>query len=144
MGQVVRLASEGVRSAGHYRNVTVSCAVYNDLCLVEGASVGTGGHNTRDPSCRLFIAGRGHIQLPDPLAALIVETQRRQPTVLVSLGSPYLLNQLDEFEGSYLLAWADFKATERATARALSGQRAITGRLPITLSDQYPRGFGIT
>jgi beta-N-acetylhexosaminidase len=90
-----------------------------------------------------FIAGRGHIQLPDSLASLIVETQQKRPTMLVSLGSPYLLNQLEDFSGGYLLAWADFEATERATAQALAGNAAITGRLPITLSEEYPRGFGI-
>lgn len=90
-----------------------------------------------------FIAGRGHIQFPDSLASLIVETQDRRPTVLAALGSPYLLNQLTDFAGGYLLAWADFEATERATARALAGRAPITGRLPITLSEEYPRGFGI-
>jgi beta-N-acetylhexosaminidase len=90
-----------------------------------------------------FIAGRGHIQLPDSLSSLITETQHRRPTMLVSLGSPYLLNQLTDFSGGYLLAWADFKATERATARALAGRAPITGRLPITLSGDYPLGFGI-
>jgi beta-N-acetylhexosaminidase len=90
-----------------------------------------------------FIAGRGHIQFPDSLASLIVETQHRRPTVLAALGSPYLLNQLTGFTGGYLLAWADFEATERATARALGGRAPITGRLPITLSEEYPRGFGI-
>jgi beta-N-acetylhexosaminidase len=90
-----------------------------------------------------FIAGRGHIQLPDSLAGLIAKTDQRKPTVLVSLGSPYLLNQIEGFEGSYLLAWSDFPATERAVGKALVGSIAINGRLPITLSEQYPRGFGI-
>ena len=90
-----------------------------------------------------FIAGRGHIQFPDALASLIKETQHKRPTMLVSLGSPYLLNQLTDFSGGYLLAWADFEATERATARALAGEAPISGRLPITLSEEYPRGFGV-
>ncbi len=90
-----------------------------------------------------FIAGRGHIQLPESLASLIEETQHKRPTMLVALGSPYLLNQLSDFSAGYLLAWADFEATERAVARALGSNAPIEGRLPITLSDQYPRGFGI-
>jgi hypothetical protein len=91
-----------------------------------------------------FIAGRGHIQLPDSLASLILQTQQKRPTMLVSLGSPYLLNQLNGYSGGYLLAWADFEATERAAARALAGGAAISGRLPITLSAAYQRGFGIS
>jgi beta-N-acetylhexosaminidase len=90
-----------------------------------------------------FIAGRGHIQFPDSLASLIQETQHKRPTMLVSLGSPYLLSQLTDFSAGYLLAWADFDATERAAALALAGEAPIEGRLPITLSDEYPRGFGI-
>jgi beta-N-acetylhexosaminidase len=90
-----------------------------------------------------FIAGRGHIQLPDSLAALIIETEPRRPTVLVSLGSPYLLNQVETFHGGYLLAWSDFPTMERAVALALIGEIPITGRLPITLSDTYPLGYGV-
>jgi beta-N-acetylhexosaminidase len=90
-----------------------------------------------------FIAGRGHIQLPDSLAALIIEAEPRRPTVLVSLGSPYLLNQVETFHGGYLLAWSDFPTTERAVALALIGEIPITGRLPITLSDTYPLGYGV-
>jgi beta-N-acetylhexosaminidase len=90
-----------------------------------------------------FIAGRGHIQLPDSLAALIIEAEPRRPTVLVSLGSPYLLNQVETFHGGYLLAWSDFPTMERAVALALIGEIPITGRLPITLSDTYPLGYGV-
>jgi beta-N-acetylhexosaminidase len=90
-----------------------------------------------------FIAGRGHIQLPDSLVTLIQQTDRQKPTTLVSLGSPYLLNQVEGYSGSYLLAWSDFLATELAVARALAGGAPITGKLPITLSEDYPLGFGV-
>ncbi len=65
-------------------------------------------------------------------------------TVVVSFGSPYLLGQLPGYGGSYFIAWSDVPATERAVARALAGGASIVGRLPITLSPDYPRGFGIT
>ncbi len=90
-----------------------------------------------------FIAGRGHIQFPDSLARLILESEKKRPTMLVSLGSPYLLNQVEGFNGGYMLAWSNCESTERATALALSGRTEIAGRLPITLSSTYPRGFGI-
>jgi len=89
------------------------------------------------------IAWRGHVALPDSLAAMIGATARARPTVLVSFGSPYLLSQVPQFAGSYLLAWSDSDATERAAARALSGVAAITGTLPVTLSPERARGFGI-
>lgn len=91
-----------------------------------------------------FIAGRGHVQMPDSLAALTLETAAQKPTVLASLGSPYLLHQIPGYAGTYLIAWSDFVATELAVARAIAGHAPIAGLLPITLSPEYPRGFGIT
>ncbi len=88
-------------------------------------------------------AGRGHIDLPEAMARLITRTDRRKPTVLVSFGSPYLLSQLRGFRGSYLLAWQTVPAAERAVAAALAGGAQIQGVLPITLSDQFPRGHSI-
>ncbi|GBD32839.1 Beta-hexosaminidase [bacterium HR33] len=89
------------------------------------------------------IAWRGHIALPDSLAALILATAEVKPTLLVSLGSPYLLRQLPGYRGAYLLAWSDVPATERAVAVAVTGGAPIRGRTPVTLSPSIPRGFGI-
>jgi len=88
------------------------------------------------------IAGRGTIGLPAVLTALIALTAREQPTVLVSLGNPYLIGGLPEV-GSYLIGWRSNAVTERAAARALAGVAPITGRLPITLPPDYPRGWGL-
>ncbi len=90
-----------------------------------------------------FIAGRGHVDLPEALAGLILSTDRRRPTMLASLGSPYLMAQIPGFAGGYLLAWSDVPATELAVARALASRAPITGRLPITLSSSFPHGHGI-
>jgi beta-N-acetylhexosaminidase len=89
-----------------------------------------------------FLAGRGHIAMPESLAALMQQTARATPAVLVSFGSPYLLDQLPDFPGTYLIAWSDVAATEGAAAAALTGA-AVTGHLPITLGPALPRGFGI-
>lgn len=90
-----------------------------------------------------FISGRGHVSMPDSLAQLVLATDRQTPAVLASFGSPYLLAQLPGYGGTYLLAWSDAPATERAVARALGRGAAITGHLPITLSPRYPRGYGL-
>jgi beta-N-acetylhexosaminidase len=89
------------------------------------------------------IAWRGHVALPDSLAALILTTARARPTLLVSFGSPYLLHQLPGFTGGYLIAWTDVLATERAVGRAVAGAAPITGQLPISLGPGFPRGSGI-
>ena len=82
--------------------------------------------------------------LPDSLAVLINATAQTKATVLVSFGSPYLLNQLPGFGGAYLLAWSDVPATERAVADALTGRAALTGRSPVALAPGQPRGAGIS
>ena len=89
------------------------------------------------------IAWRGHVALPELLVAQIRAVAPARPTMLVSFGSPYLLNQLPGFAGGYLIAWGDNLATERAAADALTGRAPITGTLPITLDAAHPRGSGM-
>jgi beta-N-acetylhexosaminidase len=88
------------------------------------------------------ITQRGMIALPDSLARLIACTDSSKATVLVSFGSPYLLGQVPGVS-SYLIAWSDVPATERAVARALLGFSPIEGRLPIRIPPGYPLGWSI-
>jgi beta-N-acetylhexosaminidase len=87
-------------------------------------------------------AARGAIGIPAALLQLIATTARARPTVLVSLGNPYLIAQLPEV-GSYLIGWRSNPVTEQAVARALAGAAAITGRLPVSIPPDYPRGWGL-
>jgi len=89
------------------------------------------------------ISGRGNIALPDSLAQLITVTDAARPTVLVSLGSPYLLNQTPTVR-SYLIAWSGVRASERAVALALLGRVPIGGHLPTRIPPDYPVGWGVT
>ena len=73
---------------------------------------------------------------------LIEETALGQSTVLVSLGNPYLISALPSV-GSYLIGWRANSVTEQAMARALAGETAITGRLPISIPPEYGRGWGV-
>jgi beta-N-acetylhexosaminidase len=88
------------------------------------------------------ISGRGTIALPDSLARLITITDSAKPTVLISLGSPYLLNQTPTVK-SYIIAWSGVRAAERAAGRAVLGWSPIRGKLPIRIPPAYPIGFGI-
>jgi beta-N-acetylhexosaminidase len=102
---------------------------------------------TRNPVA-LFVtadrptAWRGSIGLPAPLVALIGRSAPVRSTILVSLGNPYLISSLPEV-GSYLIGWRSNPVTEWATARALAGIAPITGRLPISIPPDYPRGWGV-
>ena len=100
------------------------------------------------PQPAVFVAaarvssGRGTLGIPDSLAALIEATAATRPTVLVSLGSPYLLMQAPSVHG-YLLAWNIGEVPEVAAARALAGAAQVTGKLPIDIPPFYPLGWGV-
>jgi len=87
-------------------------------------------------------AGAGTVALPDDVRDFVRTLVARRPTVLVSLGNPYLLNSLPE-AGTYLVAWGDREISQRAAARAVAGARPIEGRLPITLPGLHARGEGL-
>jgi beta-N-acetylhexosaminidase len=88
------------------------------------------------------IAARGSIGVPDSLIDLVTLTARAQPTILISLGNPYLISEIPD-AGSYLIGWRSNSVTEQAVARALAGVAPITGRLPISIPPSYPRGWGL-
>lgn len=85
---------------------------------------------------------RGTIGLPDAMMTLMGTTARLKPTIVVSLGNPYLITDLPEV-GSYLIGWRSNWVTEQAVARALAGEVSITGRLPISIPPGYGRGWGL-
>jgi beta-N-acetylhexosaminidase len=88
------------------------------------------------------LTARGSVALPDSLAQLISATDAARPTVLVSLGSPYLLNQTPAVK-AYLIAWSGVRASERAVALALLGRVPIRGRLPTRIPPDYAVGWGV-
>lgn len=67
---------------------------------------------------------------------------QNKPVLGVSFGNPYLLNDFPTMP-SYVAAYGDMSSLQNAAARALTGQAAITGRLPISLPGLYPRGTGL-
>jgi beta-N-acetylhexosaminidase len=84
--------------------------------------------------------GRGTIDMPPALAQLI--SLRDRPVALVSFGSPYLVRQVPDVP-AYLLAWTANALTEGAVARALTGDAAITGRLPVDIPPHFSIGDGL-
>lgn len=68
---------------------------------------------------------------------------RKKPIVVISFGSPYLLGAFPSVS-SYMIAWGGSPVSQRAAAMALLGQRAITGRLPISIPPALAIGAGIT
>jgi beta-N-acetylhexosaminidase len=103
---------------------------------------------TIDPSSIALIAaavkvgaGKGTISLPVGAEQAINAIAARQPAVLVSFGSPYLISQVPSVQ-SYLLAWTANTASETAVASALTGA-AITGKSPILIPNGGVIGTGL-
>jgi len=89
----------------------------------------------------------GTVGVPAAFAAFVgglerAERPHRRPVAVVALGSPYLLTTFPDV-GTYLVAWGGQPLMQEAAARALLGEAAITGRLPITLPPFHARGEGL-
>ncbi len=82
-------------------------------------------------------------ELPDSLSkGLKRRLATARPVALASLGTPYILSSLPD--ATALIAAYDFApASQRALARALFGEIGFEGKLPVTLSPEYPRDHGI-
>jgi beta-N-acetylhexosaminidase len=90
-----------------------------------------------------FQTGRGFIALPEPAKPLIEKLRSSGvPLVAVSFGTPYLLRDLP-FLKTYVAAYGGQPVTQVAAARALFGEAAFSGRLPVTIPGAASRGDGI-
>lgn len=87
-------------------------------------------------------AGAGSVALPDALRDFVARLEGSVPLVVVSFGNPYLLSALPEV-GTYLVAWGEREVSQGAAARAVAGAAPISGRLPISLPPEHPRGDGV-
>jgi beta-N-acetylhexosaminidase len=78
-------------------------------------------------------------------AWLVQELVRRVriPIAAVSFASPYFLRN---FPGvaAYLCTYSYQASAQLAAARALAGEIAVTGRLPVDLTARHPRGSGLS
>jgi beta-N-acetylhexosaminidase len=68
--------------------------------------------------------------------------KRRKKPIVVSLGNPYLLQQMPAVP-AYVVAWSGIGVSQRAAARALLGWNAISGRLPIRIPPGTSIGAGL-
>jgi beta-N-acetylhexosaminidase len=66
---------------------------------------------------------------------------RTRHVILVAFGSPYALLQAPSVP-TYVVAWGGLASSQRAAARALAGDAAITATLPISIPPLLPFGAG--
>jgi beta-N-acetylhexosaminidase len=88
------------------------------------------------------VPGGGRLAVAEPVADALRTLSAERPAILVSFGSPYLLDQFPAV-GAYMLAWAPWEPMQRAAAAALTGRAAVTGRLPIPLPPHHALGDGL-
>jgi beta-glucosidase-like glycosyl hydrolase/CubicO group peptidase (beta-lactamase class C family) len=87
-------------------------------------------------------AARGTLAIAETVAQWVRELAASRRLIVVSFGSPYVLTQFPE-AGTYLLAWGQWNEPQVAAARALLGEIAITGHLPIPIPPLHSLGEGI-
>lgn len=87
-------------------------------------------------------SSKGTIGIEEPVAELFRSIAIATPTIALSFGSPYILQQIPGV-GTYMLAWGPDRPSQVAAARALLGRAPITGRLPIDIPPLHRRGEGL-
>jgi CubicO group peptidase (beta-lactamase class C family) len=124
----------GSALSGYFRQVTTRrMGPGSPLTAYQEAAWARGGSDLVIVS--VFVpprSGAGEVAVPEAVSRFVEESAMARPTVVVSLGNPYLLSSFPGV-GTYLLAWGPHEVSQRAAARALLGESGISGRLPISL-----------
>ncbi len=88
-------------------------------------------------------SGTGDISVSEGMADFIATVGPERPMMVISFGNPYLLVALPESPG-YMIAWGAHEVSQNAAVRAVFGQAAISGRLPVSIPPFHEIGDGIT
>lgn len=90
-----------------------------------------------------FQSGKGTIAMPPAARAVLDRLFAGVPPVVVAVfGSPYLLREVPS-AGTAFVAWGSQTDHQATFARALFGESAVGGRLPVTIPGIAARGAGI-
>ena len=87
-------------------------------------------------------SGTGEVSVSEDMADFIAAVGSERPMMVISFGNPYLLAALPESPG-YLIAWGAHEVSQNAAVRALFGQAAISGRLPVSIPPYHEIGDGL-
>ena len=86
---------------------------------------------------------KGNVGLPDDQRALVNQIAAAgKPLVVMSFGSPYLIEKFPEAK-TWLAEFSTNDVSQRAAVRALFGQVATEGQIPVTVPGTLKRGDGI-
>jgi beta-N-acetylhexosaminidase len=87
-------------------------------------------------------AYRGNVALGGLYPALVQRLIDRKPVMMLALGNPYLLRSFPDVSG-YLATYSGVPMSEIAAAKALFGEIAIDGKLPVSIPGFAKYGDGI-
>ena len=88
------------------------------------------------------VEGEGRVSIPPLIASWVDSIAQRKPTIVVSLGNPYLIRQFPSV-GTYLNTYGVSESLECAAGAAIYGTSPITGRSPVSLPGFFRAGDGI-
>ncbi len=84
----------------------------------------------------MFGEGSEMRELLDSLTAL------KKPVIVVAMGSPFVLSDIPRAD-AYLCTYSDCEISTEALVEALFGEITTSGKLPITISEEFNFGKGI-
>ena len=87
---------------------------------------------------------KGSVGLPDDQLAFMNQLLGAdKPTVIACFGNPYLIERFPNAK-TWIAEFSTNDVSQRAVARALFGQTAITGKIPVTVPGTVKRGDGLS
>ncbi|HEX8559770.1 MAG TPA: glycoside hydrolase family 3 N-terminal domain-containing protein [Pyrinomonadaceae bacterium] len=88
-------------------------------------------------------ASKGTVALPEAQAELVRRlVATKKPLAVVAFAGPYLIRQFEDAP-AYMVAYAIEEVAQAAAARAIFGETAIGGRLPVTVPGVFELGAGL-
>ncbi|MDQ3021225.1 MAG: glycoside hydrolase family 3 protein [Bacteroidota bacterium] len=86
----------------------------------------------------------GTVGLPESQTSLINSLiSKGKKVVVISFGNPYLIQSFSDVD-SYICAYADAESSINSVIDAFYGTIKFKGKLPVTISDEFKYGDGIT
>ncbi|MGA8014132.1 MAG: glycoside hydrolase family 3 N-terminal domain-containing protein [Candidatus Acidiferrales bacterium] len=87
---------------------------------------------------------KGDVGFPEDQRAFVNQLlAAEKPTVIASFGSPYLIERFPNAK-TWLAEFSTNDVSQRAAVRAMFGQTAISGKIPVTVPGTVQRGDGLS
>jgi beta-N-acetylhexosaminidase len=139
----LRISTFGQRMAEEFRRRAPQARIVFVDNLLPGAALEAVIDDVSACSAIVFATFTTNPTLNGQLGPFVQKlTEGAVPVAFVSLGNPYLLKDFPRV-AAYLAAFSTATPSEVSVVKALLGEIAITGRLPVTIPDVAQYGDGI-